>query len=93
MEPYRGRKITVEIVQETTNIAIRIRDEGPGFDVSALPDPTNPEFLSRPHGRGVMLMKTFFDYVQFNQTGNQVTMTKLFPQEEEASASKVKADS
>jgi hypothetical protein len=51
-------------------------DEGPGFDPSLLPDPTDPENLARPHGRGLMLMRTFMDDLTFNSTGNEVRMLK-----------------
>jgi anti-sigma regulatory factor (Ser/Thr protein kinase) len=51
-----------------------IRDEGPGFDPSTLPDPTDPENLLRPCGRGVMLMRTFMNEVTFNDRGNEVTL-------------------
>ena len=53
-----------------------IRDEGPGFDVRALPDPTDPEYLERPHGRGLFLMRTFMSEVAYNDRGNEVRMVK-----------------
>ena len=53
-----------------------IRDEGPGFDVSKLPDPTDPENLCKPCGRGTMLIRTFMDEVSDNPTGNQITLRK-----------------
>ena len=74
--PYKSRRIFV-----TSNIAREeaswvIRDEGPGFDVSTLPDPTDPEYLERPHGRGLMLMRTFMDEVIYNEKGNEVRLVK-----------------
>lgn len=74
--PYCDRIITVEVVHQPDQISFRIHDEGHGFDLASLPDPTNADFLTRPHGRGVMLMRTFFDHVQFNESGNEVTLTK-----------------
>ena len=56
-----------------------IRDEGPGFDPRTLPDPTDPENLLKPSGRGVMLIRTFMDAVAFNETGNEITMIKRQP--------------
>jgi anti-sigma regulatory factor (Ser/Thr protein kinase) len=53
-----------------------ILDEGSGFDVSKVPDPTDPLFLERPSGRGVLLMRTFMDDVRYNSTGNRVTLVK-----------------
>jgi len=74
--PYCDRRITVTsrfIAEEATFI---IRDEGAGFDPSGLPDPTDPEYLDRPTGRGLLLMRSFMDNVTFNETGNEVTLVK-----------------
>lgn len=74
--PYSERRIqvTVHITAEETRYTIR--DEGNGFDVSKLPDPTDPENISRPSGRGVMLMHAFMDSVVYNDRGNEVTLVK-----------------
>lgn len=53
-----------------------VRDEGTGFDPSALPDPTDPANLDKSSGRGVLLMRTFMDRVDYNEVGNVVTLTK-----------------
>lgn len=74
--PYGSRKTFVSASFDRDGAVYTIRDEGPGFDPSILPDPRDPANLDRPCGRGVLLMKTFMDDVAFNDTGNQVTMTK-----------------
>ncbi len=56
-------------------LEVWIRDEGEPFEVSHAPD-LAPEEL-RVGGRGLYLMRTIMDEVVFNETGNQVTMTKL----------------
>jgi anti-sigma regulatory factor (Ser/Thr protein kinase) len=53
-----------------------VKDDGPGFDVGALPDPRDPEYMLRASGRGVLLMRTFMDEVVFNAAGNEVTLIK-----------------
>ena len=53
-----------------------VRDEGPGFDPDSLPDPTDPENIEKASGRGLLLMRTFMDSVEFNSVGNEVTMVK-----------------
>ena len=53
-----------------------VKDEGPGFDPTILPDPTNAENLLNVSGRGITLMRTFMDEVTFNDRGNEVTMRK-----------------
>ena len=74
--PYRERRIYVNAKLTADEACIVMRDEGPGFDPDSLPDPTDPENLLRVHGRGILLMRTFMDSVEFNEQGNQVTMIK-----------------
>ena len=84
--PYRDRTITVEARLTPEGASFSIRDQGPGFDLSKLPDPTALENLDRPCGRGVMLMRAFMDEVHFNDKGNQVTLVKRCPASPGASA-------
>ena len=53
-----------------------VRDEGPGFDPSILPDPTDPENLGKVSGRGLLLIRTFMDEVYHNERGNEIAMIK-----------------
>ncbi len=53
-----------------------IEDEGEGFDVSAIPDPTDLENLFKTSGRGVMFMYNIMDEVVYNEKGNRITMVK-----------------
>lgn len=76
IEPYCQRSIIVDVDFTEDRIRYVVRDEGPGFDPSTLPDPTDPANIDRPCGRGLLLMKTFMDDVEYNETGNEVTMTK-----------------
>lgn len=76
LAPYVNRSIHVHAQLNREEVVYTIRDEGPGFDPSALPDPTDPVNLERPCGRGLLLMRTFMDEVQYNDRGNEVRMTK-----------------
>ena len=51
-----------------------IKDEGAGFDYSNLPDPTAPENLEKPGGRGIFLMKHLSDEVVFKEEGRVVEL-------------------
>lgn len=58
---------------------IVIKDEGEGFDLKKVPDPTNPENLLKTSGRGIFYMKSFMDHVEYNtEEGTTVTMTKKY---------------
>jgi len=76
LEPYRDRRLYVGIFLTPAEATFRIRDEGPGFDVSKLPDPTDPENLLLASGRGLLLIRTFMDSVSHNESGNEITMTR-----------------
>jgi serine/threonine-protein kinase RsbW len=52
-----------------------IKDEGPGFDYHNLPDPTSPENLEKPGGRGIFLMKHLSDEVEFKDGGKIVELS------------------
>ncbi len=75
-QPYQDRMIDIRFSLNPALMAVSIRDQGPGFDPAILPDPRDLEFLDRPHGRGVMLMRSFMDEVRYNSTGNEVTLQK-----------------
>ncbi len=44
-------------------LAVRVRDEGPGFDPTALPNPLAAENMMKSSGRGIFLIRTFMDEV------------------------------
>jgi serine/threonine-protein kinase RsbW len=55
------------------SVLIEVKDEGPGFDPRSLPDPTAPENLERPCGRGLLLLRHYAKWVRYNRKGNCVT--------------------
>ncbi|MBI5763160.1 MAG: ATP-binding protein [Planctomycetes bacterium] len=58
-------------------IEIEVGDEGEGFCPDEVPDPTLPEFIDRPHGRGIMLMKAYLDEVTYGDNGTRVRLVKV----------------
>jgi CheY-like chemotaxis protein len=76
LEPYASRRIHVYGKITDREASIVIRDEGPGFDVSTVPNPQTPENLEKENGRGLMLIQWFMDEVRFNESGNEITMIK-----------------
>lgn len=75
-EPWQSRCVRVHATLSRDLANIVICDEGDGFDPAKLPDPTDPENLLKPHGRGIMMMRLFLDEVEWNDRGNKVTLTK-----------------
>ena len=72
--PWIERRIFLSIRLNSQEVTVVIRDEGKGFDPQTLPDPTDPENLARPFGRGIMLMRAFMDDVHYNPHGNEVSL-------------------
>lgn len=70
------KTVTIRFCFGDATITITVRDEGPGFDYSEIPDCTQPDRLEIPSGRGLLIMKSYMDRVIFNETGNEVTMVK-----------------
>jgi serine/threonine-protein kinase RsbW len=68
----------VRICLRTTKrlLTIRVDDEGPGFDASALPNPLEEENLLKEHGRGVFLIRSLMDDLKFLrfQHGSAIVM-------------------
>jgi CheY-like chemotaxis protein len=74
--PFQERRIHVHARFDEDGALYRIRDEGPGFDTSALDHPIDPNDLTRIGGRGLLLIRSFMDDVQHNPAGNELTMVK-----------------
>ncbi len=74
-DKHKMVRISVEITPKRASFTIE--DEGEGFDVSTIPDPTDPENLLKTSGRGVMFIYNIMDEVSYNQRGNRLTMVKL----------------
>ena len=79
-QPYAARRVRCEAHETVTEVRYTIADEGPGFDVDALPDPTDAANLLAVSGRGVMLMRTIMDEVSFADGGSRVTRRKRAPE-------------
>ncbi len=74
LQPDKKVKVEIEITRE--EVTIRVEDEGEGFDVSRLPDPTVDENLLRDSGRGVYLIRYLMDEVRYEKGGRSVVMKK-----------------
>jgi serine/threonine-protein kinase RsbW len=53
-----------------------VTDQGPGFNPATVPDPTAPDRLEHPGGRGLLLMNAYMSWVSFNERGNRVFLGK-----------------
>lgn len=70
----RNKNVNLTLTIEEGLIKFKIEDEGVGFDYDNLPDPTAPENIEKPGGRGIFLMKNLADVVTFEENGKIVTL-------------------
>lgn len=66
------KKVVINYDWAEPVLNIKVSDEGRGFDFDNLPDPTEPEYIDKPCGRGVFLIKRLADKVDFDRHGSTV---------------------
>ena len=74
--PYRERRVRVTVTESPDAVTYVVSDDGPGFDLGTVPDPTDPANLERTSGRGLFLIRTFMDDVTHTDGGRTITMVK-----------------
>lgn len=72
LDPSKSVKFFYET--KDFNLCFIIEDEGDGFNSDTLPDPTDPNNISSPNGRGVFLMKKLSDDIKFLNDGRRVEL-------------------
>lgn len=72
-----NKSVRIQWGISSEKIRVIIADQGEGFNPLDVPDPTADENLERPCGRGIMLMKAFMDLIEYNDSGNQLTIEKV----------------
>jgi serine/threonine-protein kinase RsbW len=55
-------------------LKITVKDQGPGFDFTHIPDPTAPENIEKINGRGIFLMEKLSDRLEFFDNGAKVEL-------------------
>lgn len=71
----KNKNVHLSLIIQDSQIIFTIRDEGEGFDYTTLPDPTSPENIDKPGGRGIFLMKHLCDEVSFKDDGRIVELS------------------
>jgi serine/threonine-protein kinase RsbW len=81
-----SKKVFVEFettIAEVAELAIRVRDQGEGFDPEAVADPLAPENMLKSSGRGIFLIRNFMDDVKLQRApegGMEIRMVKRVQQ-------------
>jgi serine/threonine-protein kinase RsbW len=74
MEPSKAIKVDYSI--EPDKFEMCMTDEGEGFDPEVIPDPRYGDNLYKPAGRGMLLMRSFMDVLEYNKKGNSLRMIR-----------------
>jgi serine/threonine-protein kinase RsbW len=71
----KSKNVHLSLSLDDSMIKFVIKDEGQGFNYQNLPDPTAPENIEKPGGRGIFLMRHLSDEVDFKDAGRIVELS------------------
>lgn len=74
-----SKTVKVSFIMEPDRLTIKVKDQGKGFDWAQIGDPRDPENIDRTNGRGIFLMRSFVDEVDYDHVpgkGLTVSMVK-----------------
>ncbi len=74
-DPGKTFTVSYEPKEDLHRLVFTVRDQGQGFDYENVPDPTAPENLEKPYGRGIFLMRSLADEVNFYDEGRVTELT------------------
>lgn len=74
-ESEQEKLVKVSVEQTEGKVVFTVADQGAGFDFENVPDPTAPENIEKIDGRGIFLMKSLSDGVDFDKGGSEVSIT------------------
>lgn len=68
-----SKNVIIKLDCVNKEIVVQIEDEGEGFDLNKIIDPTQEENLKKESGRGIHIIKALSDSIEYNKKGNRVT--------------------
>ncbi|MDX8337811.1 ATP-binding protein [Draconibacterium sp. IB214405] len=66
------KKVELNVDCKRHLIMVQITDEGEGFDIENIPDPTHKDNILKETGRGIHIIKSIAQNVSFNNKGNSL---------------------
>ena len=92
LEKYSGKKVTVYYELVHDYVEYIIEDDGNGFNYDQLPDPRDPENFFKNSGRGLLIIRTLMDEVDWNAKGNTIRLRKYRVKESNENKESLKAE-
>lgn len=71
-----NKEVKIDYSVSPDKVEIFMADLGDGFDPDSIPDPRRGENLYKTEGRGLLLMRSYMDVIEFNERGNSVRMVR-----------------
>ena len=75
-ETAKNTFVEISLEIESDCITLTVKDEGDGFKPQKAIEKIKQEDIRRNSGRGMMMMKSYFDEIKYNETGNSITLIK-----------------
>ncbi len=71
------KSVSISFSSDGNKIVLKFKDEGSGFKIERVPDPTSKENIMKESGRGIHIMKTVLDSLEYNFTddGTEAILT------------------
>jgi len=71
-----NKRVYFQFLVGEDKLTVIVKDEGEGFNPDLVPNPLDLENLLSTSGRGIFLMRTFMDEVNYSENGTKVQMVK-----------------
>lgn len=71
-------ELTLDINENDRTITITVKDSGEGFNINKALKTIKDDGFARESGRGIIIIKSYFDEVKHNKKGNVITLIKKF---------------
>ncbi len=71
-----SKKVRIDYCVSREKVDISMTDEGTGFDPEEVPDPRCGENIYKANGRGLLLMRSYMDMVEYNDCGNCIHLVR-----------------
>ena len=70
----KSLNVDLFVGDKETDFCFSVKDHGDGFNFNNLPDPTAPENINKEDGRGIFLMRSLAEEVEFDNKGRDVNI-------------------
>lgn len=67
-----SKEISFSFETTESEYIFTVSDQGTGFDFENVPDPTHPDNIEKTDGRGIFIMRSLADKVEFENGGSEV---------------------